>query len=51
MEKVKFKPAQQEIAEGKAECYWCDKIYPIEEMVEDRQHGVKVYNCKGCNQS
>ncbi len=50
MSKTEFKPAQQDIVDGKAECYWCDGVFPISEMTEDRQYGIKVYICKNCNQ-
>jgi hypothetical protein len=48
MEQPKFKPAQQEIADGKAECYWCDRVFPVVEMIPTRQYGVEVHICKNC---
>lgn len=50
MEKQKFKPEQQEIEDGKVECYWCDRSFPVSEMKQDSQYGVKVYICKNCEQ-
>ena len=44
----KFKPDDQEEDDGKAECYWCDKKFPVEEMKKERQHNTVVYVCKGC---
>jgi hypothetical protein len=44
----KYKPDDPDVSDGKVECYWCDKSFPKEEMRQERQYGVTVYVCKGC---
>jgi len=47
----RFKPAQQEVADGRAECYWCDRVFDAKEMTKENQHGMAVYVCKACGRN
>jgi hypothetical protein len=46
--KPHFRPDLSEVKDGKADCYWCEKVLPINEMKQESKYGVKIYVCKDC---
>lgn len=43
-----FKPNEADIEDGKTDCYWCGRTFPITEMKKERKYDIIVYICKDC---
>jgi hypothetical protein len=38
----------EEVEEGKAECYWCSRVFDKSKMRQVTFRGLKQYVCEGC---